>query len=92
MPWTIDTLRDLVKEKIGSHKFIAVSNREPYIHSFGDGGIRWHTPASGMATALDPVMRASGGTWIAHGSGKPTARSSTRRTGSGSRPIIPRTP
>ena len=26
-------------------------------------------PASGLVTALDPVMRACGGTWIAHGSG-----------------------
>jgi trehalose-6-phosphate synthase len=69
MPWTSETLRDLVKDKVGDHAFIAVSNREPYIHSYTESGIRWHTPASGMATALDPVMRASGGTWIAHGSG-----------------------
>src|SRR6185312_7001703 len=26
-------------------------------------------PASGMATALDPVMRACDGVWVAHGSG-----------------------
>jgi trehalose-6-phosphate synthase len=26
-------------------------------------------PASGMAAALDPILRASGGVWIAHGSG-----------------------
>ena len=32
-------------------------------------GIEWMRPASGLVTALDPVMRASGGTWIAHGSG-----------------------
>ena len=32
-------------------------------------GIEWTRPASGLVTALDPVMRASGGTWIAHGSG-----------------------
>ncbi len=32
-------------------------------------GIEWSRPASGLVTALDPVMRAGGGTWIAHGSG-----------------------
>jgi trehalose 6-phosphate synthase len=32
-------------------------------------GIEWTRPASGLVTALDPVMRATGGTWIAHGSG-----------------------
>jgi trehalose 6-phosphate synthase len=31
--------------------------------------ISWLRPASGLVTALDPVMRACGGTWIAHGSG-----------------------
>lgn len=33
MPWNKNNLRDIVKEKIGSHKFIVVSNREPYVHS-----------------------------------------------------------
>jgi trehalose 6-phosphate synthase len=31
--------------------------------------VTWIRPASGLVTALDPVMRAWGGTWIAHGSG-----------------------
>jgi len=50
-------------------RFIVVSNREPYLHTLTRDGIECITPASGMATALDPVMRASGGVWIAHGSG-----------------------
>jgi len=69
MPWNKENLRDIVKEKIGSHKFIVVSNREPYIHSYSESGIQCTTPASGMTVALDPVMRACGGTWIGHGSG-----------------------
>jgi trehalose 6-phosphate synthase len=69
MLWTKDNLKDLVKEKIGDHKFIVVSNREPYIHTYSDEGISCFTPASGMTVALDPVMKACGGTWIAHGSG-----------------------
>ncbi len=31
--------------------------------------VTWIRPASGLVTALDPVMRACGGTWVAHGSG-----------------------
>jgi trehalose 6-phosphate synthase len=69
MPWTKENLRDIVKEKIGEHKFIVVSNREPYIHTYSEKGIRCITPASGMTVALDPVMKACGGTWIASGTG-----------------------
>jgi trehalose-6-phosphate synthase len=50
-------------------KFIAVSNREPYIHWQNGGRIECMQPASGLTTAIDPIMRASGGVWVAHGSG-----------------------
>ena len=46
-----------------------VSNREPYIHNRDNGQITLQTPASGLVSALEPVIRACGGTWIAHGSG-----------------------
>lgn len=70
MTWTKENLKDIVRDKIGAHKFLVVSNREPYIHTYGDNGIQCMTPASGMTVALDPVMRACGGTWLAHGSGE----------------------
>lgn len=69
MPWTKSNLRDIVKEKIGDHKFLLVSNREPFIHSYSETGIEWRTPASGMTVALNPVMMACGGTWLAAGLG-----------------------
>jgi trehalose-6-phosphate synthase len=69
MSWDKESLSRIIREKIGSHKFIIVSHREPYIHSFSDEGIRCQTPASGMTVALDPVMQACGGVWIAAGSG-----------------------
>lgn len=50
-------------------KLIVVSNREPYVHEITGQGIRAIRPASGMVTALEPIVRAVGGTWIAHGSG-----------------------
>jgi trehalose-6-phosphate synthase len=67
--WTKDNLHDLVKEKLAGYLLIVVSNREPYIHTFSDNKIVTRVPASGLTTALDPVMQACGGTWIAHGSG-----------------------
>ncbi|MBI4355153.1 MAG: trehalose-6-phosphate synthase [Candidatus Omnitrophica bacterium] len=46
-----------------------VSNREPYLHVLQGDEIRCQQPASGLTAALDPVMQACGGTWVAHGSG-----------------------
>jgi trehalose-6-phosphate synthase len=48
---------------------IVVSNREPWVHERVPDGIRSVRPASGLTTALEPIVRAVGGTWIAHGSG-----------------------
>jgi trehalose-6-phosphate synthase len=67
--WTSADLHDTVTGSLKGRRFIAVSNREPYIHIEADGRTQCIRPASGLATALDPILRASGGIWIAHGSG-----------------------
>src|SRR5438067_1456074 len=67
--WTKQSLQQVVAEQMRGFKFIAVSNREPYIHEHTNGRIECLKPASGLTTAIDPIMRASGGVWIAHGSG-----------------------
>ena len=70
--WTCGVLNEFVRTKLDGYRFIVVSNREPFQHRRSRariGPIECIQPASGMATALDPVMRASGGLWIAHGSG-----------------------
>ena len=67
--WTQEALHDLVREKLGGYLFVVVSNREPYIHTFSGREIVCQVPASGLTVALDPVMQACGGIWIAHGSG-----------------------
>lgn len=69
--WTEIRLRDQVLAKLGENALYVVSNREPYMHVFDEitGQVKWTRPASGVVSALDPVMRACGGTWIAHGSG-----------------------
>ena len=68
--WTAQALHQVVRDQLRSPQMIVVSNREPYIHNRGDDGRPLvHLPASGMVTALEPIVRACAGTWIAHGSG-----------------------
>lgn len=69
--WTATRLRALLRSQLAGDQVIAVSNREPYIHERpAEGGeVVLRRPASGLVTALEPVMRACSGTWIAHGSG-----------------------
>jgi trehalose-6-phosphate synthase len=62
-------LYDLVHNKLRDYLFVVVSNREPYVHSFDGPKVKFFKPASGLTVALDPVMQACGGTWVAHGSG-----------------------
>jgi trehalose-6-phosphate synthase len=69
LSWTKEDLHDLVKSKLADRLFIVVSNREPYIHILSGDEIQCIIPASGLTVALDPVMRACGGIWVAHGSG-----------------------
>ena len=67
--WNPDRLRALLKTQLRGDQVIVVSNREPYIHEKqGDHSVV-KRPASGLVTAVEPVMRACSGTWIAHGSG-----------------------
>ena len=68
--WNPERLRALLRTQLRGDQVIVVSNREPYIHERGsDGQIIVKRPASGLVTAVEPVMRACSGTWIAHGSG-----------------------
>ncbi|HEX7647968.1 MAG TPA: trehalose-6-phosphate synthase, partial [Noviherbaspirillum sp.] len=67
--WSPDTLRELLHENLSGDEILVVSNREPYIHNTTPDGIKVLRPASGLITAVEPVMRACSGTWIAHGSG-----------------------
>ncbi len=66
---TKEELQALVRSKLGDRPFVVVSNREPYINTWVGEEIKCLRPASGLTVALDPVMQACGGTWIAHGSG-----------------------
>ena len=67
--WNPERLRTLLKTHLRGDQLIVVSNREPYIHETSENGVIVKRPASGLVTAVEPVMRACSGTWIAHGSG-----------------------
>jgi trehalose 6-phosphate synthase len=67
--WDPEALRRLLKDEFSGDEVILVSNREPYIHVRSAQGVQVQRPASGLVTAVEPVMRACSGTWIAHGGG-----------------------
>lgn len=67
--WTADTLREVLDRELRGQDIIVVSNREPYIHVRQGDSIVVQRPASGLVTAMEPIMRACSGIWIAHGSG-----------------------
>jgi trehalose 6-phosphate synthase len=67
--WTAERLKEHVKAKLHGRPLFLVSNREPYMHMHRGRKVECIVPAGGLVTALGPVLRASGGTWIAHGAG-----------------------
>jgi trehalose 6-phosphate synthase len=72
--WTKEALHELIQTRLQDFPFIVVANREPYQHRYAGNHIECVPPASGMVSAIEPIMRASGGVWIAHGSGNADRR------------------
>src|SRR3989344_5971170 len=68
--WTPERLRDTLRRHLHGERIVILANREPYIHVHGpDKTVAVRHPASGLVTALEPVMRACSGVWVAHGGG-----------------------
>ncbi len=67
--WTPERLRVSMQNMMHGSRLFAVSNREPYEHVYRGNAIAWSVPPSGLVTALEPVLRACNGTWIAQGTG-----------------------
>jgi alpha,alpha-trehalose-phosphate synthase [UDP-forming] len=68
-PWTAERLKEFIKASLRGRPIFVVSNREPYVHDRVGNNIEWRVPAGGAVTALESVMEACGGTWLAYGSG-----------------------
>ena len=71
--WSPDLLRFVLQNELPDADLIVVSNREPYSHERTADGVELVAPASGMVSALEPIVRTASGTWIAHGSGSADA-------------------
>jgi len=69
MSWTPATLKKILHDHLAGDEVLIASNREPYLHNRNGQQIEVQVPASGVVTALEPIMRACSGVWIAHGSG-----------------------
>ena len=67
--WTAERLAVHVRGKLGGSGLVVVSNREPYSHTRKGEALEVLVPASGLVTALEPILCACDGTWVAHGSG-----------------------
>ena len=67
--WTPERLRAALRHHLEGERIIMVANREPYIHERKGDRIEVVHPASGLVTALEPVMRACSGVWVGHGAG-----------------------
>ncbi len=67
--WTQERLKEHARAKLGDRRLIVVSNREPYMHVRAGRQIECISPASGLITAIDPLLKTCGGLWVAHGGG-----------------------
>src|SRR5450759_1340419 len=67
--WTADRLAVHVRARLDNGRLFVVSNREPYVHMWRGKSVEVIVPPSGVVTAIEPVLRACDGTWVAHGNG-----------------------
>ncbi|MFQ5442263.1 MAG: bifunctional alpha,alpha-trehalose-phosphate synthase (UDP-forming)/trehalose-phosphatase [Thermodesulfobacteriota bacterium] len=65
----INRLKAFIEDNLPDNDIVVVSSREPYIHRRTHSGIKVDRPAGGLTSAMDDVLRATGGTWVAWGSG-----------------------
>lgn len=67
--WTPERLKAEVQSLLMNKRMVVVSNREPYMHIHNGSEIKCIVPASGLITAMEPILNATGGLWIASGTG-----------------------
>ncbi len=68
--WTPERLKEHARERLRGRPMVVVANREPYLHVRDGGGVRVLRPASGLVSGVEPILKACGGTWVAHGAGE----------------------
>ncbi len=69
-PWTAEHLQTWLDAFDRSGPIVVLANREPIRHDRApDGSIVVRRSASGLVTALEPLLQACSGVWVAHGAG-----------------------
>ena len=68
--WTAERLRVFAQARLSGGRLFAASNREPYEHFRRGNGLEYSVPPSGLVTAMEPILRACNGTWVAQATGK----------------------
>ncbi|GMR04609.1 MAG: hypothetical protein BMS9Abin23_0509 [Thermodesulfobacteriota bacterium] len=66
---SVNRLKAFIEDGLVEKNLVVVSSREPYIHKRTHSGIKVERPAGGLTSAMDDILRAIGGTWVAWGSG-----------------------
>jgi trehalose 6-phosphate synthase len=80
--WTEQRLQELLNASLSGERIVVLANREPFMHErAADGGIVVRRSASGLVTALEPLLQACGGVWVAHGGGSADRAVVDRRDG-----------
>jgi len=77
--WSPTRLRNEVQRLFGDSRLCIIANREPYIHNRKGKNIDVVFPASGLVTAVEPIVRACSGLWIGHGSGTADRETADKR-------------
>ncbi len=67
--WTPERLRVHVRRRLDGSRLFVLSNRQPYAHQHKGKNVEVVVPPSGLVTAIEPILRACDGVWVAHGSG-----------------------
>lgn len=68
--WSVERLRTWLATFNRDESIVVVANREPFRHDRApDGDITVRRSAGGLVTALEPLIQACSGVWVAHGSG-----------------------
>jgi len=67
--WTKQSLQNLITEKLSDYVFVVASNRQPYVHTQKRSKVAVNRGSGGVITALDPIMQACNGLWVAWGNG-----------------------
>ena len=86
---TSEFVANYFRENFFGLNLLLASNREPYVHQRLKGVLKTKEPVGGLTRALDPVMRAIGGTWVAWGSGNADREKSDEE---GREPVPPLNP